>query len=395
MMKHTENAFLGQVSLVIKGQRPAGTLDFALRTEYIGGMPFVTLWFRTKGCSHDHRGGCTMCNYSASSPVSGTNMIEYVRAGLSSLDETAGIVLLVSPSGSMFDEREVPPETRKAILQLVRNTGCSSFLCETRAEIVTEERVKEYAAILGDKIVSIEIGLESSNPWVLKYCINKDLSLNDYKRALQLLRKYQVRSITNVMLGSAFLSPAEAIEDAVETSNWAFEQGTDSAVIFPAHVKKWTVLEWLWRHDLYSPPSLWSLVEVLARLGPLVAQRVTISWYKAYSERTAVGELDPETGLSYLCSPQTCTLCQPRVIALLDAYRNTGDFRLVQELASIECECKDVWRASVEVAAAQPLKQRVAQAYEAIGRNILGQDWWGRYGDQILADVSACLVGSF
>ena len=124
-----------------------------------------------------------------------------------------------------------------------------------------------------------------------------------------LLRKYQIPSIANVMLGSAFLSPREAIEDTVETVRWAIEQGTDSAVIFPAHVKQWTLLEWLWERGLYSPPSLWSLVEVLARIGSQLASRVSISWYKVYTQESEGGELNSLDDMWYLRSPSTCVVC--------------------------------------------------------------------------------------
>jgi len=382
MKNQTRNGFLDQVCIQLKAHRPLAppTLNYALRVERIAGAPFVTLWFRTRGCRHDHQGGCTMCTYGVSTPVSADEMIEYVRIGLSSLSSNENMMLLVSPSGSMLDEWEVPARAREGILRLVRETNCRTYLCETRAETITDAKIKQYAEILDNKVACVEVGLESANPWILRYCINKALRLERYLSSIEILRKYRVPSIANVIVGGPFLSPREAIEDAVQTIQWAFSHGTDYCTVFPVHVKRWTLLAWLWERGLYSPPSLWSLVEVLARLGPTFAPKMTISWYKIYSEQVAWGELDPVDGLGYLSSPATCTLCQPKVMSLLDAYRDTNDFGVVQELTRMECRCKDTWRSALGAAEHQPLKERVAHAYEAIGRGVLGSSWWSENG---------------
>ncbi len=385
-MASYRNTFLDRVCAKLKEQRPLLTSEnFNARLERVNGVPFVNLWFRTRGCRHDHHGGCTMCNYDASWPVSAREMIGFVREGLASLGADENIMLLVSPSGSMFDEWEVPTEAREGIFQLVLETKCRSYTCETRADTLTEDHVRDYASLFNDREACIEIGLESANPWVLMYCVNKALSLDDYRQALVLLHKYQVVSLTNVMLGSAFLSTREAIEDTVQSVKWAFSQGTDQCVVFPAHVKRWTLLQWLWEHSLYSPPSLWSLVEVLARLGPQLTPRVTISWYKNYQQEAE--RSIPIESRTYLCSPSTCAICQPKVMELLDVYRDTRDFGVVQELAAFECECKSAWRSSLEKEEPTRLEERVARLYEAIGLDVLGVEWWTKNGSRVLEDM--------
>jgi radical SAM enzyme (TIGR01210 family) len=330
-----------------------------------------------------------MCTYGISSPVSADQMTDYVRTGLSSLPKSPSMMLLVSPSGSMLDEWEVPAKAREDILRLVRETACRTYLCETRAETITEAKARQYAEILDNKVACIEVGLESADPWILHYCVNKALSLDMYENAVQILRAHRIPSIANVVVGSAFLSPREAIEDAVQTVQWALAHGTDNCTVFPVHVKRWTLLEWLWKHGLYSPPSLWSLIEVLTRLGPSLARRVTISWYKIYSEKVAWGELDANAELGYLCSPSTCVLCQPRVISLLDEYRNTNDYGVILALKNMDCACKEAWRSAMEAPVGEHLKTRVARAYEAIGREVLGPSWWDTYGGSLLADLTA------
>jgi len=333
-----------------------------------------------------------MCNYGKSTPVAADEMIEYVKVGLSSIPNDKDTILLVETSGSMLDEWEVPVQAREGILRLVRNHDCRSFLCETRVETITEEKLKQYAEILDNKIKYIEVGLESSNPWISKYCINKDLSFDQYEESMAMLRKYQVLSIANVIVGSPFLSPRESIDDAVETIRWAFSHGTDSCVVFPVHVKRWTLVEWLWEHGEYWPVSLWSLIEVLNQLGSELAQKVTISWYKTYTEQSTKGLLSAANDWGYLSSPTTCPLCHSRVISLLDAYRDTNDFSVIVELTNMSCVCKDVWRSILEKKDLLSLPERVASAYESIGRNVLGGRWWNKNAsalrNELMGEVS-------
>ncbi len=386
MKNVSKNAFLNRVCAKLKEQRlPFSDSNFNVRLEHVNGATFVNLWFRTRGCRHDHQGGCTMCNYGVSSPMSAREMIEYVREGLASLDEDERMMLLVSPSGSMFDEWEVPAQAREGIFRLVQDIKCSTFICETRVDTLTEDLVKHYASLFDDREACIEIGLESANPWILKHCVNKSLLLDEYVQAIRLLHKYQVTSTANVMLGSAFLSTREAVEDAVQSVRWAFSQGTDRCVVFPAHVKRWTLLQWLGERGLYSPPSLWSLVEVLARLGPQLTPRVTISWYKNYHKESE--KIDSMEAMVYLCSPSTCAVCQSKVIKLLDVYRDTCDFDVVRELVRFDCECKHVWQSLLEMEEPIRLEERVARLYEAIGHDVLGVEWWTKNGSSVLEDV--------
>ncbi len=161
--------FLNLACARLKKSRPLipNDLNYSYRIEQIAGVSFVSLWFRTRGCRHDYMGGCTMCNYGKSTPVTADEMIEYVRAGLSFIPPNKNMMLLAETSGSMFDEWEVPAQARERILQMVRNHACKSFLCETRADTITEAKIKQYRVILDNKIASIEIGLETSNPWVM------------------------------------------------------------------------------------------------------------------------------------------------------------------------------------------------------------------------------------
>lgn len=166
------------------------------------------------------------------------------------------------------------------------------------------------------------MGLESSDPWVLRYCVNKQMTLDDFQRALAMLKKHDLLAYANVSLGTAFLTENEAIQDAVSTVRWALSQGVDKVVLFPLHVKEFTVLHQLWMNGLHHPTSLWSLAEVLRRLGNEAAARVEIAWYKPL----------PLTEQPPCPTPTTCGMCEEKVVGLLDAYKKTMNFTCIESV---------------------------------------------------------------
>src|SRR5258708_193767 len=162
------------------------------------GKPEAGLWFRTRGCGHDRVGGCVMCDYGAGpDSITSEEMVDSVRQGLSTLPEHL-CHLLVSPLGSFLDEWEVPKEARLEILKLMGATAHDSFSFETRAETITDTELAECSALLTNRPIKVYMGLESANPWISKYCINKALSLDAFEQAVQILNRNGVSAIANV-----------------------------------------------------------------------------------------------------------------------------------------------------------------------------------------------------
>jgi radical SAM enzyme (TIGR01210 family) len=233
--------------------------------------------------------------------------------------------------------------------------------------------MEEYARILNNKTAVIEIGLESSDPWILRNCVNKSMSLEDYVRAIGIASSHGVRTNANVLLGHAFLTESEAIDDAVASIAWALDQGTDRCVLFPTHVKPWTLIQWLWENGMYEPPSLWSLVEVLRRLDPEQAKNVFISWYRPQYDEEHIRH-----GKRSSRFPTTCPDCRDSVLDLLDEYRRSRDYVVIENLISQNCSCKTEWQALIGSKPDGSLTERVARSYEIIGPRILTPENWQR-----------------
>lgn len=371
------NMFLLRVGVVARKNRKRfwDNNNYSVRISSRFGRLEAGLWFRTQGCWHDHQGGCIMCDYSIGPYTTSDEMIQYVREGLNTLKEPCQH-LLVSPSGSMLDEWEVPPAAREGIFKLIRNTNHETFSFETRADTVTKAAINQCKSLLGDRLLKVYVGLESANPWISKYCINKGLSLHDIKPAFRVLKQAGVRAISNILVGSPFLSVSEAIEDTVQSVLWALDKGADECCLFPIHVKNATPLLCLYQKGLYSPPSLWSLVEVLQRLGPEVAQKhIKLSWYTSYGAFNVVD------------SPTTCDECYDMVISLLDKFVEFVEFDAVRELVRLDCMCKKTWYEQIHQPPTKSLPDRVATEYELLAQSLMGRDWWKNNRQAILGEL--------
>ena len=317
-----------------------------------------------------------MCDYGAGpATTTAEEMIEFVRQGLDVLPE--GLYhLLVSPLGSFLDEWEVPKEARSAILGLMAETDINTFAFESRAETITDQGVMQCCSCLGDRALKVYLGLESSNPWISRYCINKALSMDVFERAVHILGGHGVITSANILIGAPFLTTLERIEDALQSINWAFAQGVDECNLFPTHVKQATLLHWLYVRKLYSPTSLWSLVEVLRRLGPeIVCTKIKFSWYKTYGAENVVHP------------PTTCSTCSQEIIHLLDQFYETNDFERIEKLVSFSCHCKDMWRSALEMRPAASILDRAIAAYRSIGLELLDGDWWQCNGEDLLLEM--------
>jgi radical SAM enzyme (TIGR01210 family) len=319
------------------------------------------LWFRTSGCAYDAHGGCVMCDYSNGPATTSEQMISYINHGLCQIPINCR-VLLVSPSGSMLDENEVPRRALEGILHSIKNSPFEKIVFETRADTITYDAIALCKSLLGERFYGLYAGLESASPFILKYCINKQLKLETVENAIKLCNDNGLQIIFNVLVGVPFLSTRDSINSAVKTVRWAIGKGASRCDLFPIHVKQSTPLAELYEQGLYSPPSLWDLVEVLNVLGESTWSKVGLSWY------TTNG------AYNIIKSPTTCPVCYNKVVKCLDGFARAHTASFVNSVNGIECDCK---KNREETGESLLLPDRVLLGYASLANKFLGADWWG------------------
>jgi len=293
----------------------------------LGGRPVDVgvMILRTSGCSHFHRGGCSMCGYNLDSRRSDRKESVTAQFERAMTELTDVRFVKVYTSGSFLDECEVPPEESKAILSRCAEKGVR-LLVESRPEYVTSERIDEMLATHHD--IEIAIGLESANDTVLRYAINKGFNVRDYDRAAQLLVDRKVPLRTYVLLKPPFLTESEAMADTVATVKYA-GRFSETVSINPVNVQRGTLVEKLWRSWAYRPPWLWSVLEVL-RASEGAAKKIVCDPTGGGRERGA----------------HNCGKCDQVILDSLRAFSTSQD---PSKLGSPECTCRDIWKAILEI----------------------------------------------
>lgn len=340
-MSSKTNEALRQMALAAYKRRPVLPEQYQTmyRLEHANGGLLCDIWFMSRGCYHDSQGGCTMCNYGKSSKkVREEEILIQIRKLINSLPKQFEDFLL-TPSGSILDDREVTAEFREKLFKEVEAVQAKRFIVETRADTITEEKLKCFDSLKTRMDCYIEIGLESSNNWILKHCINKGITIQEFQRAVGLIHKAGLKVTANVGVGIPFLHERVSVIYTVKTVRDALLCGADSIVLFPYHVKQGTVMRDMERMGMYQCISMWSLIEVLQRLKEDWLDRVQISWYKDYYGKSTSG---------IYSSPGTCPKCRRKVERMLDQYRDRPSAKIRDSLGSISCECRESWKEKLE-----------------------------------------------
>lgn len=327
------------------------------RYEKVQGRVFSEVWFMTPGCFHDRNGGCTMCNYGKGHTVNPKEIVEELKKKIDELPANLQ-ELIVTPTGSMLDEQEVPSELFLEILKILEHITTNNFFIETRIDTITAEKLelmKQY--IHADKIY-VETGVEACNDWILRNCVNKNLDLQEIEQALGTIHSIGMYVCANIGIGIPFLSERMSVKAAIDSVTRAFHMGFDSVVLFPYHIKPGTLSFQLWEQGLYQCCSLWSLIEVLGAFPTEMLEKIHISWYRNYYD-------DPGKILS---SPNTCENCREKVLNLLDGYKNYPCGETRKKLLALSCKCREDWRQEFLLQPDYVDMDKVATIYRKLGQ---------------------------
>lgn len=331
----------------------------SVRTEQVNDRESCQLWFISPGCFHDSCGGCTMCNYGygRGSHVDEALVLDSIAGNLSALPPEIG-ELIIGPTGSMLDDREVPPAFRSDILSLLREKTIDDLFIETRLDTITEEKLQQLRTGVNARHINIEIGIECMNPWVLRNCVNKDMDVRRIPHTVEMIHANGINACANLAVGFPFLNERMNIQLAVHSIQEALAIGFDEVVLFSYHVRPGTLLEVLWRHGRYDTPSLWSVSSVLDQLDEALLPKVGIAWYRDYYQDSK----------KILHSPHSCPQCEVRLLKLLDAYKNHPCAETRDALSRITCQCRDRWTQEVEEQALCVQFANVAEDYRFLGK---------------------------
>lgn len=285
----------------------------------------------TRGCAWGLAGGCSMCGYVYDS--AGIAQEDVYNQFTDALERLGDIEYLkVFNSGSFFDYRELDATTIERLFAAVNKKEVKRVQVESRPEFLTKEALDRAKEALKAEL-EVGIGLETSSDYIREHCINKGFTLSDFKRAAKLCRTSGVDVKAYLLVKPPFLSEREAVEDALTSAIDAVKLGASRISFNPTAVHRYTFVEYLWKRREYSPPWLWSLVEILRRSR----------------EKIRAPLLCHPTGAGKIRGPHNCGKCDSEVYKAIVDFSATQDDEHLEKLRELSCECMEVWRAQLEL----------------------------------------------
>lgn len=308
------------------GRTPDGTAEVPVNLwsepEALHGTrtrAFVTI-LRTRGCYWADLKGCTMCGYAKDTLGRSATPAELDRQWQQALgayrDEP---YVKIYTSGSVLDDREVDPASRRRILGSLSGRA-KRCLFETLPEFATEERLAPLRSAFEGEI-EVALGLESTQPEVLGRYVNKGAPPSEYLAAADRLRALDLRTKGYLLLKPPFLTERESVEDVLRSVREARSR-FDTLSINPVHIQNGTVVEWQFRRGRYRPPWLWSVVDTL--LGG-----------SAEGGGTRLVSFPTAGGLPR--GPHNCGRCDRAVLAAIEAASLDQEF---EPLRAAHCGCR-------------------------------------------------------
>ena len=171
---------------------------------------------------------CDLWRYTLDGPTpKGALPLQLARA-LDSLEAPSPSRLKLYNASNFFDRRAVPQDDLPRLAELA--APFQSVTVESHVNTIGPLTL-EFAALLSGSL-EVAIGLETIHP-VAAAALNKKLELAQFDRAAAFLESHQIGLRAFVLLGLPHIAPAESIEWAVRSVEYAASRGAQRVSIIP------------------------------------------------------------------------------------------------------------------------------------------------------------------
>ena len=283
------NALKGKVSETEK-EKPAWWTSST--TDSKKGMRMV-IGFRNGGCEYWTKAkdyiGCKNCFYGASCElnlqVTQKQILKQLNYVLKKINKKDFDVIEILNDGSFLNDNEFTVKQRGVIFKKFATLkNVKRITVESRPEFIQENRVLQLMEILRpEQKLEIGVGLETIDPFVRDFSINKDFSIRQVEERVKLVEKInqQVSKREGISLyclvKPVYINEKEALKDALGFVEYAHRLSkkyhTSIKInLEPVVVSRGTILDILY-HDLnekrerrYTPLNYWSILEIVCRI---------------------------------------------------------------------------------------------------------------------------------
>lgn len=295
-------------------------------------MPLVIL--KTRPCQwYSKGGGCTTCGYNLlaaiDNEITKKNLFNQVNYLTKVLPSSRFPFITLTSCGSFMDSSEIDDNTRLEILKILNKRGYKHINFESRPNVLrNEERLQNLHKVF-DGDISVGIGLESSNDYIRRFCINKGYETKVFLEAVKALQHNDISYDAYILCGKPFLSPQEDIEDCVNSIKFAFNKGCYWVILMTANLQPHSLTYFMNNHGLYSLPKLWTPLEILRRLPATMRKRVILK---------GIDKALPHP----LKFATNCKYCTSSIVDAQRQWNLTFDYSFIESVLD-SCECKEEW----------------------------------------------------
>lgn len=316
----------------IRKDRPITPTNKLYSTYLNNGV--LQICFRSRGCSNSLSGFCIMCDYGV-----GTNITkdEIEKSFDMAISENNNVrTLLLNSYGSILDTSEIDEESFYRLLIKIKNSSIKRIIFETHYTTITEEKLTLIKKELKDKIVSFELGFETSNERIREENLLKIIDNNKFIQTINLIHKFDMRVLVNILVGIPFLKTKEQLEDTLNSIFWCIKNDVDEIELFPINVKPYTLLNELYESKQYDVISHWLLIEVLNRIPLEYLSKIYLAWY-------GNRELEYENQ-KHSIFPKSCPNCNNNLMEFYSNFLSNDNAQYRKELINTlisksNCDC--------------------------------------------------------
>ena len=334
-------------------------LDFTVpigweeRIGHLGDRPIKRLivFLRSTGCEWvEKTGGCTMCGfYCATSRGRAISAEEYVAQFeyvMDAVDLGDYPVVSIYNDGNIFNEREMPTAAIEKICSYIDGyKNIRKVVVESRIDYSPDEHVQKMKKALGGRQLEVAFGFESADPQVMNLCINKGFSAHNFDHFHSRMRSMGVLTKPLLLVKPPFLTDAESIDDVLKTVAYCVSRGIEYVDLEVTTVEKNTVVHELWKNNLYRPPWLWSLVDLLQQCRERFGARAHVY-------------VSPWTySVESLDWARNCGKCDAGFVKAIERYNRRFD---TAEFEGLDCSCRDDgWQEAAEIKDPRSIPERI------------------------------------
>ncbi len=362
----TENDILDEIRTLAGGLRRQNgsapeNLDFTVpigweeRVGYLDGRPIrrLIIFLRSTGCEWvEKTGGCTMCGFycatSRGREVSAEEYVAQFEHVMNAVDLGDYPIVSIYNDGNIFNEREMPVAAIEKICSYIDGyRNIRKVVVESRIDYSPDEHVAKMKKALNGRQLEVAFGFESADPQIMNLCINKGFSANNFDHFHSRMQGMGVLTKPLLLVKPPFLTESEAVSDILRTVGYCVSRGIDYVDLEVTTVEKNTVVHELWKNNLYRPPWLWSLVDLLQQC------------WERFGDRAHVYVSPWNYSVESLDWARNCGKCDAEITGAIERYNCHFD---TAEFDGLDCSCREEgWKKAVTEEDSSTIPERIRE----------------------------------